>query len=129
MAVISRCRAAKYCAKLNPDAVTDTASTICGTARVRFWIAREFAMADVSKDQLAVIKIEGMHCHKCEKKIQTALGALPGVHEVEVDFASAQSSVLFDRTQVSVKHLMDTINEAGYHANGFTQNRADVPTV
>ena len=62
--------------------------------------------ADVSRDQLAVIKIEGMHCHKCENAIQQALLANEGVHEVEVDFASGQASVLFDREAVTVKKLM-----------------------
>ena len=85
----------------------------------------EGTMADVANDQLAVIKIDGMHCHKCEQKIRTALSALDGVHEVEVDFASGQASVLFDRHHAAVKQLMDTINSVGYHATGFTQNRAD----
>ena len=35
--------------------------------------------ADVARDQLAVIKIEGMHCHKCERSIQNALASNPGV--------------------------------------------------
>ena len=85
-------------------------------------------MADVTHDQLAVIKIDGMHCHKCEEKIRTALSAIDGVNEVEVDFASGQASVLFDRQRAAVKQLMDTVNEVGYHATGFTQNRADVPS-
>ncbi len=80
---------------------------------------------DVGKDQLVVIKIEGMHCHKCERAIQKALAAIDGVHEAEVDFASGQASVLFTRGQVSVKELMDTVTKAGYHATGFTQNQAD----
>ena len=82
-------------------------------------------MADVSHDQLAVIKVEGMHCHKCEQKIRNALSAVAGVNEVEVDFASGQASVLFDRQRVAVKQLIYTVNEVGYHATGFTQNRAD----
>ena len=77
--------------------------------------------ADVSRDQLAVIKIEGMHCHKCEATLQRALLANSGVHEVEVDFASGQASVLFDRDAVTVKQLMASVNDAGYHATGFTQ--------
>ena len=77
--------------------------------------------ADVSRDQLAVIKIDGMHCHKCESAIQKALLANTGVHEVEVDFASGQASVLFDRDGVTVKRLMESVNEAGYRATGFTQ--------
>jgi Cu+-exporting ATPase len=81
--------------------------------------------ADVSRDQLAVIKIEGMHCHKCESTIQKALLAHSGVHEVEVDFASGQASVLFDRGSVTVKQLMASVNDAGYRATGFTQREIE----
>jgi Cu+-exporting ATPase len=81
--------------------------------------------ADVARDQLAVIRIEGMHCHKCEQAIQKALTQFPGVFEVEVDFNSGQASVLFDRSSVAIKQLMDAVNEAGYRATGFTQGQAD----
>ena len=81
--------------------------------------------ADVSRDQFAVIRVEGMHCHKCEQAIQRALAAHPGVREVEVDFASGQASVIFDRNSVSISRLMEAINAAGYHATGFTQGHAD----
>ena len=81
--------------------------------------------ADVAQDQLAVIRIEGMHCHKCERAIQKSLTQFPGVNEVEVDFNSGQASVLFNRNSVSVKQLMDAVNAAGYRATGFTQGEAD----
>jgi Cu+-exporting ATPase len=81
--------------------------------------------ADVARDQLAVIRIEGMHCHKCEQTIQKALAEQPGVREVEVDFNSGQASVLFDRGSVSVSTLMEAVNTAGYRATGFTQGQAD----
>ena len=81
--------------------------------------------ADVGRDQLALIRIEGMHCHKCEQAIQKALSHLPGVHEVEVDFNSGQASVLFDRGAVTARQLMDAVETAGYHATGFTQRQAD----
>jgi copper chaperone CopZ len=77
---------------------------------------------DVAHDQLAVIKIEGMHCHRCEQSIQKALTSQPGVREVEVDFPTGQASVLFDKDKVSVRQLMDKVTEAGYRATGFTQN-------
>ena len=80
---------------------------------------------DVARDQLAVIRIEGMHCHKCEQAIQKALTNYAGVHEVEVDFNSGQASILFDRDSVTVKELMDAVNGAGYRATGFTQGQAD----
>ena len=80
---------------------------------------------DVGHDQLAVIHIEGMHCHRCQQTIQKLLQKNPGVHEVEVDFPSRQVSVLFDRETITIGKLMDAINQAGYHATGFTQGQAD----
>jgi copper chaperone CopZ len=80
---------------------------------------------DVGADQLAIIRIDGMHCHKCEQTVQKALMQHAGVHEVEVDFNSAQASVLYDHDQVTVKALTDAIAEAGYTVTGFTTRHAD----
>jgi copper chaperone CopZ len=81
--------------------------------------------ADVARDQFALIRIEGMHCHRCEQTIQKSLTSIGGVHEVEVDFASGQASVLFDPASVSISSLMKAVNDAGYHATGFTQGQVD----
>jgi copper chaperone CopZ len=75
---------------------------------------------DVGRDQLVLIRIEGMHCHKCEQTIQKTLARLPGVHEVEVDFNSGQASVLFNRDAVSISQLMEGVSDAGYQATEFT---------
>ena len=82
---------------------------------------------DVGGDHLVIIRIEGMHCHKCEQAIQKSLTQLPGVHEVEVDFNSGQASVLHDHRQVTVKELTDAVTEAGYHVEGFTQRQHAEP--
>jgi copper chaperone CopZ len=79
----------------------------------------------VAKDQLAIIRIDGMHCHRCELAIRKAISAKTGVHEVEVDFNSRQASVLYDPTNVKVAELMAAVDEVGYHAVGFTQVEAD----
>ena len=76
---------------------------------------------DVRGDQLVLIRIEGMHCHRCEQTITKALQANPGVHEVEVDFPSGQASVLYDPAAVNVRTLVDTVAQAGYRATGFSQ--------
>ncbi len=76
---------------------------------------------EVGRDRFALIRIEGMHCHKCEATIRKALSGFVGVHEVEVDFASGQASVLFNDRVASVQQMMDAVNEAGYRATGFTQ--------
>lgn len=80
---------------------------------------------NVAGDDLAVIKIEGMHCHRCEQSIRKVLSAKPGVREVEVDFASGQASILYDKGRISVGALMDIVNDAGYRATGFTQKQSD----
>jgi len=79
---------------------------------------------DVANDKLLLIKIEGMHCHKCEAAIRKALDR-PGVYEVEVDFPSRQASVLFDPSAVIVKELLQAVVQAGYKVGGFTQGHAD----
>lgn len=78
---------------------------------------------NVGHDQLVVIRIDGMHCHKCELAIQKALERCAGVHEVEVDFNSGQASVLFDRDRVTVQRLMEAVGQAGYRASGFVQRQ------
>jgi mercuric ion binding protein len=75
---------------------------------------------NVGADQLAIIRIEGMHCHKCEQSIQKSLLQHPGVNEVEVDFNSGQASVLYDHHKVDVKTLTEAVSEAGYRVTGFS---------
>ena len=77
-----------------------------------------------ANDQLAIIRIDGMHCHNCEEKIRKAISTKPGVHEVEVDFNSKQASVLFDPSMVKIAELMAAVDEVGYSAVSFTQNAA-----
>ena len=80
-------------------------------------------MGNAQGDQFVMIKIEGMHCHRCEQAIKKALGDVPGVHEVEVDFLSGQASILYDPNQVKIRQLIDSLGETGYRTTGFTQGR------
>lgn len=83
----------------------------------------------VDTDRFVLIRVEGMHCHRCEESIKKRLQRSPGVHEVEVDFASGQASVLFDPKQITIGELIDGVKEAGYQPTGFTQSHADLPSV
>jgi copper chaperone CopZ len=76
-------------------------------------------------DQFVLIRIEGMHCHRCEQAIKKSLQRKPGVHEAEVDFASGQASILFDPKSISVGELIDGVKEAGYKPVGFTRSQND----
>ena len=66
------------------------------------------------RDSLLVTQVDGMHSHTCEDRIIRAVGSLPGVREVEVDFASGQASVIFDARKVSTHQLIEAIESAGY---------------
>ncbi len=66
------------------------------------------------RDSLMVTRVDGMHCHKCEERIVRSVTALPGVREVEVDFASGQASIIFDSRKVSAHQVIGAIEEAGY---------------
>ena len=65
----------------------------------------------------AFIRIEGMHCHRCELAIQKTLQRIPGVHEVEVDFATGQASILFDPTTVAVQEAKDGSPQQSCHTS------------
>jgi copper chaperone CopZ len=83
-------------------------------------------MADKpAHDRLAVIRIEGMHCHNCEEKVRKSIASRPGVHEVEVDFNSRQASVLYDPLVVKIVELMSAVEEAGYSAVSYTQGEPE----
>ena len=79
---------------------------------------------DSQPDQFVMIRIEGMHCHRCQQAIRKSLQLVPGVHEVEVDFPSQLASVLYNPQQVKVRELVDTVAEAGYRVVEFTQGQA-----
>jgi copper chaperone CopZ len=78
----------------------------------------------VDGDRFVLIRIEGMHCHRCEQAIKKTLQRKPGVHEVEVDFASGQASVLFNPSLITVDELIQGVKETGYKPVGFNQSHA-----
>ena len=73
------------------------------------------------RDSLLVTRVDGMHSHTCEETIVKAVTGLPGVREVEVDFASGQASIIFDARKVSAHQLIGAIELAGYRCDDPAQ--------
>jgi copper chaperone CopZ len=73
-------------------------------------------------DQLLIVRIGGMHCHRCQEKIKRFLQMIPGVHECEVDFPSAQASVIYDPAQTQPAEVLGAITELGYTAPSFSSH-------
>jgi copper chaperone CopZ len=62
------------------------------------------------------IKIAGMGCDNCVRKLEKALRAKDGVKEVRVDGIAGRAKVTFDRTRTNIPELHEVIAKSGYRA-------------
>ena len=62
------------------------------------------------------IKIAGMGCDNCVRKLENALRAKEGVKEVHVDGTAGRAKVTFDRTRTNIPELHEVIAKSGYRA-------------
>lgn len=60
------------------------------------------------------IKISGMTCAACAKRIEKAIGKLDGVSQASVNFATEKLSVEYDDQKVSTNNIKETIEKTGY---------------
>ena len=69
----------------------------------------------MSLQQLEV-PVRGMDCAECVHHVQTAIAALPGVHQVDVYLAAEKAVVAFDPHQVALDSIRGAVAAAGYQA-------------
>ena len=62
------------------------------------------------------IKIAGMGCENCVRKLERALRAKDGVKQVRVDGIAGRATVTFARTRTNVPELHEVIAKSGYRA-------------
>ncbi len=62
------------------------------------------------------IKIAGMGCENCVRKLERALRAKDGVKEVHVDGIAGRATITFDRTRTNIPDLQAVIAKSGYRA-------------
>jgi len=60
------------------------------------------------------LRVSGMSCGACERRIETALGRLDGVLRSSADHRVNQVRVAFDPRRVSEPSLRSCIEQAGY---------------
>ncbi|MGX0875966.1 Cu+-exporting ATPase [Roseovarius sp. MBR-154] len=60
------------------------------------------------------IEVQGMNCAACAGRAERALGALPGLHDVSVNFASGQASMVVQGAQAS--DVAEALEAANYPA-------------
>lgn len=62
------------------------------------------------------IPIEGMTCTACAKAVERAINKLPGIKEVNVNFATEKARVVYDSSEVRISEIKSAILKAGYKA-------------
>ncbi|KRG12918.1 copper ion binding protein [Lederbergia galactosidilytica] len=62
------------------------------------------------------LKIKGMSCAHCVKKIETALLDLNGVVVAKVNLKKEIAKVKYDGSALTLEDLTATVKEAGYEA-------------
>jgi P-type Cu+ transporter len=75
-------------------------------------------------EEKVTLPVTGMTCANCAMNIERAVKKVPGVRQVNVNFASEQASVSFDSKDVSIQALIEKIKEAGY---GVAQADVEIP--
>lgn len=66
---------------------------------------------------VTILRVEGMNCPSCARKVTEALQAVPGVREVAVDLETGQASVQWTAAgSVVSEQLIERLRQAGYRA-------------
>ncbi len=65
-------------------------------------------------EERVTLTITGMTCGHCVAAVKKALGAVPGVGEVEVTLAPPRAAVAYDSSRTTVEMLTNATAEEGY---------------
>ncbi|AGK55655.1 heavy metal translocating P-type ATPase [Bacillus sp. 1NLA3E] len=69
------------------------------------------------------LKISGMTCAACAKRIEKVTSKLEGVLESNVNYATEKLTIHFDETKVSIPDIQAKIEKAGYEAMIESNNK------
>ncbi|HEY3267567.1 MAG TPA: heavy metal translocating P-type ATPase [Armatimonadota bacterium] len=61
------------------------------------------------------LPVTGMSCASCVRHVESALQAVPGVREVNVNLGSGTATVQYERDRAGVPDLVDAVEKAGYN--------------
>ena len=81
-------------------------------------------MAEPGKLKKAVVPLEGVHCASCVARLETGLGALPGVARVSVNLPSRTAFLTYDAAALTPAAISAKIEALGYKALAFSQSAA-----
>jgi copper chaperone CopZ len=62
------------------------------------------------------LKVAGMTCGHCQKRVETALSQVPGVFAAVVDLHHGLAEVDYDDDTATIEELTAAVTQAGYAA-------------
>jgi len=65
-------------------------------------------------EKRVAIPVTGMTCANCASNIERAVKKLPGVSDVNVNFATEEAAISFEPEEIQVNDLAGKIHDAGY---------------
>jgi Cu+-exporting ATPase len=80
--------------------------------------------APVKPLKKAVVPLEGVHCASCVARLETGLGALPGMRSVSVNLPSRTAFLSYDPAALTSAVISGKIEALGYKALAFSESAA-----
>lgn len=60
------------------------------------------------------IKVEGMHCEGCSKRLTKVLNNIEGVNNAEVSLENKLANIEYDETIADIEDFYEAIEDAGF---------------
>jgi len=60
------------------------------------------------------IKVEGMTCEHCQKRVHDAIAALDGVTSLNVDLDTGEATISYDSSRIEVDQIKQAVRDADY---------------
>lgn len=73
------------------------------------------------------LKIKGMTCASCVRRVETGLKKLDGISEANVNLSTEKVTIDYDDTVVGVEEIVNSINEMGYNAYPANVEKVTLP--
>lgn len=67
--------------------------------------------------KIDLLDVSGMHCNSCALLIERSVKKVPGVEEVNVNFASGKARIKYDSSVATGDNLLAAVAKAGYSAS------------
>ncbi len=75
------------------------------------------------------LMVDGVHCGNCIKRIESALGRIPGVVSARLNFTTRRLVVTWRESETDAATLMTTLTGLGYGARPYDPDRLGADTV